>query len=158
MQFTTHIRVAFGVVLAAAALAPAGQAATLTRSEQEILVAVNAVRAQHDLRPLRVDTTLTRAARSYSTTLIRTDVFTHGSLGTRLARAGVRGPLYGENLAWGRGDRATARGIVRGWMASPGHRANLLRPGWSRIGLGAKVGTFMGYGGATVVTADFAGS
>ena len=158
MQFTTHIRVAFGVVLAAAALAPAGHAATLTRSEQEILVAVNAVRAQHDLRPLRVDTTLTRAARSYSTTLIRTDVFTHGSLGTRLARAGVRGPLYGENLAWGRGDRATARGIVRGWMASPGHRANLLRPGWSRIGLGAKVGTFMGYGGATVVTADFAGS
>jgi uncharacterized protein YkwD len=44
------------------------------------------------------------------------------------------------------------------WMASPGHRANLLRPGWTRIGLGARVGNFMGYDGAVVITADFAGS
>ena len=42
-------------------------------------------------------------------------------------------------------------------MASPGHRANLLRPGWKRIGIGSRTGTFLGYGGATVVTADFAG-
>jgi uncharacterized protein YkwD len=157
MQISTHIRVAFGVVLAAVALAPAGQAATLSRNEQSLLSAVNEVRAAHRLRPLRVDAKLVTVARSYSTTLIRTDVFTHGSLGARLARAGVRGPLYGENLAWGVGSRATARGIVRGWLASPGHRANLLRPGWTRIGIGARTGTFRGYAGATVVTADFAG-
>jgi uncharacterized protein YkwD len=42
-------------------------------------------------------------------------------------------------------------------MRSPGHRANLLRPGWTRVGIGARVGTFQGYRGATVVTADFAG-
>ena len=42
-------------------------------------------------------------------------------------------------------------------MGSPGHRANLLRPGWNRIGLGALKGNFLGYTGATVVTADFAG-
>jgi uncharacterized protein YkwD len=42
-------------------------------------------------------------------------------------------------------------------MESPGHRANLLRPGWTRIGLGALTGTFGGYAGATVFTADFAG-
>jgi uncharacterized protein YkwD len=47
---------------------------------------------------------------------------------------------------------------VRGWLASPGHRANLLRPGWTRIGIGARVGAFRGYSGVTVVTADFAGS
>ena len=157
MQISTRIRVVFGVVSAAGALIPAGHAATLTQSEHELLTAVNAVRADHDLRPLTVDSTLTRAARSYSTTLLRTDVFTHGVLGTRLARAGARGPIFGENLAWGRGSKATAQGIVRGWMASPGHRANLLRPGWARIGLGAKVGSFMGYDGATVVTVDFAG-
>jgi uncharacterized protein YkwD len=79
-------------------------------------------------------------------------------LGPRLAGYGVRGPIYGENLAWGMGERATAQGIVRGWMASPGHRANLLRPGWTRIGIGSRIGTFRGYGGATVVTADFAGA
>lgn len=158
MQISTHIRVVFGVVFAAVALVPAGQAATLSQNERELLGAVNDVRATHKLPPLRVDGTLVRAARAYSTTLIRNNRFTHGALAPRLARHGARGPLFGENLAWGVGSRATARGVVRGWMASPGHRANLLRPGWNRIGLGAKIGTFMGYGGATVVTANFAGS
>ena len=139
-------------------LASAAQATTLSQDERTLLDAVNDVRAAHNLRPLRVDAALVHAARDYSGTLIRRDIFTHGSLGPRLAGYGVRGPIYGENLAWGKGERATARGIVRGWMASPGHRANLLRPGWSRIGIGSRVGTFRGYGGATVVTADFAGS
>ena len=137
---------------------PAAQATTLSQSERTLLGAVNDVRAAHNLRPLQTDTTLVRAARDYSATLIRRDVFTHGALGTRLARYGARGPLFGENLAWGKGERATARSIVRSWLASPGHRANLLRPNWTRIGIGSRVGTFLGYGGSTVVTADFAGS
>lgn len=146
------------MVLAAFALAPATQATTtLSQSERGLLVAVNEVRAAHNLRPLQVDATLVRAARDYSATLIRRNVFTHGTLGPRLARYGARGPVYGENLAWGKGATATARGIVRGWLASPGHRANLLRPGWTRIGIGSRTGTFLGYNDATVVTADFAG-
>ena len=47
--------------------------------------------------------------------------------------------------------------LVRSWMNSPGHRANLLRSGWKRIGLGIARGTFQGYPGASIVTADFAG-
>ena len=158
MQVSTHIRAALCLFGVAFALAPVAQAATLSQSERRLLAAVNDVRAAHHLRPVRMDATLAQAARDYSATLIRRDVFTHGDLGRRLARYGARGPLYGENLAWGKGDRATARGIVRGWLASPAHRANLLRPGWTRIGIGARVGTFLGYTGATVVTADFAGS
>jgi uncharacterized protein YkwD len=46
---------------------------------------------------------------------------------------------------------------VKMWLASPGHRANLLRPGYDRIGLGLGAGSFHGIAGATVVTADFAG-
>jgi uncharacterized protein YkwD len=157
MHFSKHIRGALGVFCLALVLVPATQAATMTHSELTLLEAVNEVRAAHRLRPLQVDTTLVRAARDYSATLIRRDVFTHGSVGLRLARYGARGPLYGENLAWGTGRKATARAIVRSWMASPGHRANLLRPGWTRVGIGSRVGTFLGYGGATVVTADFAG-
>ena len=129
----------------------------MSRSERTLLGAVNDVRTAHNLPPLRIDATLVRAARAHSATLIRRNVFAHAPL-DRLARHGVRGPLYGENLAWGRGHRATARGIVSGWLASPGHRANLLRPGWTRIGIGSRTGTFLGYAGATVVTADFAGS
>lgn len=158
MQFSMHIRAALCVFFVAFALVPAAEATTLTRGERTLLGAVNELRAAHKLRPLRVDPTLVHAARDYSATLIRQDVFTHGALGPRLAQYGVCGPLYGENLAWGKGTRATARGIIRGWMASPSHRANLLRPGWTRIGIGSHVGTFLGYGGATVVTADFAGS
>jgi uncharacterized protein YkwD len=159
MQLSTYIRVVLGVVFVTCLLAPAGQAQTTSStSERALLSAVNDVRRAHNLRPLQVDTTLVQAARAYSTTLIRRNAFTHGALGPRLARYRVRGPIYGENLAWGTGDRATARGIVRDWLASPGHRANLLRPGWTRVGIGARVGAFRGYAGVTVVTADFAGS
>ena len=160
MQVSTHIRTALGVVFVAIALVPAAQATPatqLSQSEQTLLGAVNDVRAAHNLRPLQVDATLVRAARDYSATLIRRNAFTHGALGARLASYGARGPLYGENLAWGKGEQATARGIIRGWLASPSHRANLLRPGWTRIGIGSRTGTFLGYAGATVVTADFAG-
>ena len=157
MQFSTHIRLALCVFFVASVFVPAAQATTLSQSERTLLGAVNDVRATHNLQPLRIDTTLVRAARDYSARLIRTDVLTHGALAPRMARYGARGPLFGENLAWGTGDRASAREIIRAWLACPGHRANLLRPGWARIGIGARTGTFLGYDGATVVTADFAG-
>ena len=89
--------------------------------------------------------------------MLRQNVFTHGAFGERIAGFGARGPAFGENLAWGTGSYARARNIVDSWMRSPGHRANLLRPGWSRIGIGAASGRFLGHAGATVVTADFAG-
>ena len=139
-------------------LAPAAHAATLSQSERSLLGAVNDVRAAHNLRPLQVDQKLLATARGYSATMIQQDVFTHGAFSERLAGSGARGPAFGENLAWGTGRLAGARNIVRLWMESPGHRANLLRPGWTRVGIGARVGNFLGYPGATVITADFAGS
>jgi uncharacterized protein YkwD len=161
LQVRTPIRAAACALLSCAALVPAAnagnQAATLNPSERALLTVVNEVRTGNGLRPLRVDPVLARVARSYSATLIRTDVFTHGAMFERLAGSGARGPAFGENLAWGTGPYASARRIVGSWMASPGHRANLLRPGWNRIGLGAVKGNFLGYDRATVVTADFAG-
>jgi uncharacterized protein YkwD len=142
----------------ALSLAPASHAATTqSQVEQSLIDAVNDVRVAHDLRPLRVDAALVEAARSHSTTLLRENVFAHGALGERIAACGARGPAFGENLAWGTGRYASARHIVESWMQSPGHRANLLRPGWNRIGIGARSGRFLGHAGATVVTADFAG-
>lgn len=162
MPFSRHIFVGLSLVFSALALVPAagarGEATTLTVREQSLVAAVNDVRRGHGLRALQVDPRLVNAARSYSGTMLRTGRFTHGALGTRLARFGARGPLYGENLAWAVGARSAARRIVSSWMASPGHRANLLRPGWRRIGIGALRGTFQGQTGATVVTADFAGT
>jgi uncharacterized protein YkwD len=139
-------------------LAPIAQAATVSQKERSLLAAVNGVRAAHNLRPLKIDEKLQTTARAYSATMIQQDVFTHGNFFERVAASGARGPAYGENLAWGTGPGATVGTIVRMWMASPGHRANLLRPGWSRVGIGAIRGNFLGYDGATVVTADFAGT
>lgn len=137
---------------------PATSATTTSASESALLKAVNATRAAHGLRPLRADSTLARTARSHSAALVRRDVLTHGNFGARIAASGARGPVFGENLAWGTSGRAAARAIVRSWLASPGHRANLLRPGFRRIGVGAAFGTFAGRPGSTVVTADFAGA
>ena len=132
-------------------------AAAPTAAEQSLVVEMNRVRAAHGLRPLRLDATLERAARAHSYDMVRRQYFAHGAIGPRLASFGVRGPRVGENIAWGVGARARARVIVNSWLASPSHRANLLRPGFRRIGIGRAVGTFAGHGGASVFTADFAG-
>jgi len=138
--------------------APATASATaLTRNESSLLRQMNVVRAQHGLHPLSFDPRLERAARSHSHEMLATGVFTHGAFGTRMARFDVTGSLAGENLAWGTGYLGSARGVVAAWLASPGHRANLLRPGFRRVGIGALAGTFYGQHDARVVTADFAG-
>ncbi len=135
----------------------AAEAATQSERESALLQAVNQTRAAHGLRPLQVDGRLTVAARQHSKLMLRRNALRHGAVRARLASYGARGPRFGENLAWGVGARAAASRIVRMWLAHPSHRANLLRPGFRRIGIGAPVGTFAGYRGATVVTADFAG-
>jgi uncharacterized protein YkwD len=133
-------------------------AGTQAEREAALLDAVNRTRAAHGLQPLRLDARLQLAARRHSGTMLRHNTFAHGSVRARLASYGAQGPRFGENLAWGVGSRAAATSIVRLWLSTPSHRANLLRPGFRRVGIGAMTGTFAGYRGATVVTADFAGS
>ena len=115
---------------------------------------MNAARAAHGLQPLHLDAGLGRAAGAHSSEMLRGNTFSHGDFAGRMAAFHLAGSL-GENLAWGTGSAGSARSIVRMWLASPGHRANLLRPGFRRVGLGLAHGTFLGWGGATVVTADF---
>ena len=151
-----RILVAFltGFVLVLAA-APAG-ARTASTSASSLLAAINTTRSSHGLAPARVDVRLVRAARSHSADMLRHNYFSHGSFSSRIRASGARGPMFGENLAWS--TAATAQSIVGRWLASPAHRSILLRPGFRRVGIGIVTGTFQGYGGATVVTADFAGS
>jgi uncharacterized protein YkwD len=127
-----------------------------TAAEANVIRAVNQVRAQHGLRTLALDLRLERAARSHARAMIRSGSFAHGDVRRRLASVGIRG-IYGENLAWGVGSTATAASVVQMWLNSPAHRTNLLRPGFRRLGIGRRVGTFAGYRGAAVVTANFAG-
>jgi uncharacterized protein YkwD len=142
------------LVGAAAAPAPARPLG----ADAELLRAINQARAQQGLAPLRVDPALRQAARAHARTLLRTGAFDHGNFPSRLTRFGARGPAIGENLAWGTGAQASATGVLAAWLGSPSHRANLLRPGFRRIGIGRVVGTYRGYAGAAVIIADFAGS
>jgi uncharacterized protein YkwD len=141
------------VITASQALAGTGE----TGAERRLLAAVNATRASHGLRPLRLAEALERAAQAHSTDMLRHDYFAHGNFDSRMEAFQVPGPAMGENIAWGTGPYGRASAIVQEWLASPEHRANLLRPGYSRIGIGVAHGSFLGTGAATVVTADFAG-
>ena len=144
------------MVLCALALASPAQARP-TPAEASLLQAMNQARAQHGVAPLRIDSRLEAAARAKSRSMLRTGTFVHGNFQRRLTSYRARGPYFGENLAWGVGSRGSAAGVVQMWLASPSHRTNLLRRSFQRVGLGVLVGTFHGYGGATVATANFAG-
>ena len=131
------------------------QARTLSGSEASLVRTINSVRTARGLAPVRVDVRLTRAARGHTADMLNRQYFAHGSIATRAVAAGARGPLFGENLAWG--TRVTAQWVVDRWLASPTHRAVLLRPGFRRVGIGISFGSFAGHTSAAVVTADFAG-
>jgi uncharacterized protein YkwD len=150
-----HVFVAFLVVFGILVPAAGAQARGLTSSEASLLNTMNAARKSHGLPALRVDFHLVRAARGHSADMMRRQYFAHGPVAGRAVAAGARGPLFGEDLAWATGINATW--VVTRWLASPSHRAVLLRPGFRRVGIGYAFGTFIGHGGAGVVTADFAG-
>jgi len=137
-------------------VAPAAASTAPKRSELALVSQINIVRAQYGLGPLTLDSRLERAARAHSREMLTSNVFTHGDFAARMFQFEVTGAVAGENIAWGTGARGSAQGIVLAWLASPEHRANLLRQSFTRVGVSDLVGTFQGYAGAHVVTADFA--
>lgn len=121
----------------------------------------NAERTRHGLAPLAADPDLTRAARAHSEEMIRLDYFAHESptaaLRTparRMARAGCTDVEVGENIAFYEGytREEAARRVVDDWMNSPAHRANVLRPTYTHVGIGLAWG-----GGKLTVSQELAG-
>jgi uncharacterized protein YkwD len=153
----SHLLAVFAASFFLFGLVPAALAAPASSSEAGVLAAVNAARTAHGLRPLRLDLTLRSAARSHSADMLHRNYFAHGAFAARMAAFHVQGRQAGENLAWGSGPYGRAGAMIGEWLASPEHRANLLSPVYSRIGIGLVRGSFQGTAGATVVTADFAG-
>jgi uncharacterized protein YkwD len=155
MPTKKKLLVAFLASFALLGPAAGAEARTLSSSEASLLQSINAVRTSNHLAPLRLDVRLLRAARGHSADMMNRQYFGHGAVASRAAAHGARGPVFGEDLAWGTG--VGAQWVVSQWLASPGHRAVLLRPGFHRVGVGIAFGTFAGHGGAAVFTADFAG-
>lgn len=127
------------------------------------LCVLNAERARRDLRPLRLNRRLSRAARRHSRAMARKRFFSHTSPGgrtfvDRIRRTGyLRGARrwnIGENIAWGSGGLSAPRSVATAWMKSAGHRANILSRSFGSIGIGVARGTPFGGGGA-IYTTDF---
>jgi uncharacterized protein YkwD len=110
----------------------------LARTEAEVVTLTNRERAAAGLPPLATDPALTRAAQAHSTDMVARDFYSHtapdGSRPwDRAAAAGAARRSIGENIACGQ--RSPAE-VVTGWMNSPGHRANILKPDFTHIGIG----------------------
>ncbi|MEW6581183.1 MAG: CAP domain-containing protein [Actinomycetota bacterium] len=147
---------------AALAGAPGAQAASPGRSPAEatLLAAMNEARVAHGRPPLRLSALLSRPARRHSASLAAAQELSHeGPHGepfwTRLVAAGYpRNRWMGENLALVSGCGDAARTMVRMWLDSPGHRANLLSRRFRVVGVG--VASDDGCA-VTVATTDFGG-
>jgi uncharacterized protein YkwD len=128
--------------------------------ERAMRCLVNAVRKRAGIRPLRTTRRLVRAARLKNAAMMRCASFSHEPCGEAFTHefhaAGYRGRSMGENLAWGSGSWGTPRGIMRAWLASPGHRRNLLRRDWREQGLAVSAHVrFQGYGDVMLWTSHF---
>lgn len=101
----------------------------------EIVVLTNAERRKAGLGELAVNDCATSMAVARTDRLVAEGRFEHDPLGEIVDACGI-GTL-GENLALG---YPTAAAAVAGWMGSEGHRANILRPGYTQIGVGCTSG------------------
>jgi uncharacterized protein YkwD len=158
----------FSVPSASAAGACSAANASASQASKRALVratlcVLNAQRARHNLRPLRLNHKLSRAAQRHSRAMARKRFFSHTSLSgasfvDRIRStgylSGARSWTVGENIAYGSGGRSSPRSIGSAWMNSPPHRANILSGSFRSIGIGVASGTPVGSGGGTYTT-DF---
>ena len=124
----------------------AGRSARSVRiARAATLCLLNAKRRRFRLAPFRSNPRLLRAAEEHSRSMVQRGYFSHvepGGVGLvdRLLKSGyllrVTRWTVGENIGFGRGSASTPRAMVRAWMASTGHRANILNGAYDEIGLG----------------------
>lgn len=112
---------------------------------QQLLQQINAARAQARqcgdqsfaaAAPLSWNATLASTAESHSRAMANGNFFDHRDRdgrtpGDRAELAGYSGQRIGENIAAG---LDSARKVVDGWLASPGHCANLMAAQFSELG------------------------
>ncbi len=108
----------------------------------ECAAVTNAQRAASGVAPLKVNSKLTRAAEGHSAYQASIMTMTHEGpggvdAGTRMTNAGYGWWTWGENVAYGQADCAA---VVAAWMASDGHRANILNPAFTNIGVAVAIG------------------
>jgi uncharacterized protein YkwD len=156
-----------GAMGATAAGKPARSLAAADQLESGVLAELNAIRRSHGLAPVRLSRPLSAAADAHSRSMARFGYFEHESrdgsaFWKRIQRFygpnGYDNWSVGENLLWSSGGVNASRALEL-WMASPGHRENILTARWREVGLSAVTvpGAPGVFGGRDVViiTTDF---
>ncbi len=111
---------------------------TVRQYEEEVIRLVNIERANNGLKPLTEDWELSRVARYKSQDMRDNNYFSHtspvyGSPFDMIKNFGITYRSAGENIARG---QKTPEAVVRAWMNSSGHRANILNASYNKIGVG----------------------
>jgi len=126
---------------------PEPEIAELNGFAEEVLILVNKARADEGLAPLAADPFLTMGAEIRTEEII--EQFSHTrtdgtSCFTALDEVGASYRKAGENIAIG---QTSPKQVVEEWLASPGHRANIMDADFSRIGIAVTESTNSEYDG-----------
>lgn len=110
-----------------------------------VLCLINTERAQNGREPLQPDPHLEAAAESHGKEMLALDYFAHIAPSGETPVDRVRdsgyipnsgvGYVIGENLAWGTLTLSTPEAIVKAWIASPEHLANILEAKYQQTGI-----------------------
>ena len=123
-------RAAAKAAIAAAAAAAAAPAPVASYTDR-VLAATNAERTSRGLKPLAASTCAAGFAQSWSGQLASAGSLSHQRLLPIVESCGGR--TAGENVAYG---NVSPEQLVAMWMGSAGHRANILNPDYSQLGVG----------------------
>ncbi|MEP9364029.1 CAP domain-containing protein [Nocardioides sp. CN2-186] len=104
--------------------------------QRDAIDATNLERRLHDRVRLRQADCVQRFAVKQAGRMAAREVMFHQELGPILRQCGLQ--EVGENVAYGYPTGTSV--VVVGWMNSPPHRKNIMRPGYRLIGLGARQG------------------
>lgn len=110
----------------------------LSAYEQKVVELTNAERSKNGLTPLKIDENLSKVAREKSRDMSVNKYFDHtsptyGSPFDMMKKYGITYRSAGENIAMG---QRTPEEVVKAWMNSAGHRANILNGDYTHIGVG----------------------
>jgi len=127
---------------------PGTQRVQTVSPRRRVLMLTNDRRGAHGCHPVRWNDKLGLAAQRHTRRMADANTLSHqlpgeASPGRRIQNAGYDWTAWGENVGAG---QPTAYAVVRAWMHSPGHRANILNCSFEHLGVGyAKSGNGTSY-------------
>ncbi len=115
--------------------------------ESSLLSLINQERANNGVGALANNGTLASVARSHSQDMADNNYFDHGDPFARMSGAGISYTAAAENIYAGNGSNNSAYAAFSAWMASEGHRLNMLNSAYTMAGVGYWCNSSSTYGG-----------